>query len=89
MIYNDMLFSDDEAYDEVKAAMYDVMAVLFEHGITVVHVGAIMRLLGVTDEVAAEHDDERIELSETFGELVQGQEQQDEDINVPPGTTFH
>jgi hypothetical protein len=89
MIYKDMLLSDDEIYDEVRAAMYDVLAVLYEHGITVVHVGAMMRLLGVRDEVAAQHDDERVELDETFGELVEVENNNNDDIEVPPGTTFH
>jgi hypothetical protein len=85
-----MLFSDDDVYDEVKAAMFDVLAVLYDHGITTVHVGAIMRLLGVRDEVAAQHDDERVELDEAWGERAEAlNDNNNDDPEVPPGTVFH
>lgn len=84
-----MLLTDDEIYDEVRAAMYDVLAVLYEHGITVVHVGAMMRLLGVHDDVASQHDDERVELDESFEFLAQEDNNNNDDVEVPPGTTFH
>ncbi len=84
-----MFLSDDDIHDSVKAAMFDVLAVLYEHGIRVVHVGAIMRLLGVSDEVAAQHDDERVELDEDFGAHAKALNNNNNDIKVPPGTTFH
>jgi len=68
--------------------MSDVMAVLYENNIRQIHMGAMMRLLGVDGKQASEHDDEIIELDEKFGVMLS-------ELNkivppeAPPGTTFH
>ena len=70
--------------------MINVMAVLYDIGIRKIHTGAIMRLLGVTNDVAAEYDDDYIELDERFPTM---HEQVNTDADSmprpPPGTTFH
>lgn len=63
--------TEEEKLDQlVKVLMADLMSVLFKHGITEVHVGAMMRLMGIDDAVAADHDSERVELSADFAKYV-------------------
>ena len=62
---------DDQPIDlKVKNLMFDLMLVLYSYGITEVNVGALMRVLGVKSEVAAEHDDEEVELTDEFAKYV-------------------
>ena len=46
------------------------MLVLYSHGITEVNVGALMRVLGVSAEEAALHDNEEVELTREFAKYV-------------------
>lgn len=80
----------DPLYDYVRSAMLGVMAVLWANGQRQLHVGAMMRLLGVNEETAALHDDERIDIDENFSEML-------DDVNikhliqsqVPAGAIIH
>ena len=69
--------------------MLDVMAVLYDNGIKNVHMGAMMRLLGVDDSKASEHDSEVIELDEKFGTMLAELNKKVEPIEIPKGTIFH
>ena len=69
--------------------MLDVMAVLYDNGIKNVHMGAMMRLLGVDDSKASQHDSEVIELDEKFGTMLAELNKKVEPIEIPQGTTFH
>jgi hypothetical protein len=70
--------------------MLEVMAVLYVNGQRQLHVGAMMRLIGVDEERAAEHDSARIDIDESFAELAN-------DVNIkyllqsriPDGATIH
>lgn len=57
---------DDELKYECKTIIMELMMVLYKHGITEVHMGGILRLMGVDEEVAQESDEERIVLDEKF-----------------------
>lgn len=46
------------------------MMILYKNDITEVHVGALMRLIGVDEETAQESDDERIQIDEKFSKYV-------------------
>ncbi len=59
----------DPLYDYVRSMMIQIMGVLWRNGQRELHVGAMMRLLGVPDQIAAKHDDERIEIDENFAQL--------------------
>ena len=63
----------DEANVEetVKVLIMEVMMVLYKYNIKEVHLGALMRLIGVTEEVAIESDLERIILDEKFSKYMQ------------------
>lgn len=63
---------DDPALEqEVRILMYELMMVLYRHGITEVHVGGMMRLMGIANEKAAEHDDEMVILDTKFAKYVE------------------
>ena len=80
----------DPLYEFVRTVMLEVMAVLYANGQRQLHVGAMMRLIGVDEERAAEHDAERIDIDESFAELAN-------DVNIkhllqsriPDGATIH
>ena len=62
---------DDLDIDQaVRLAILKLCVVLHDCGITEVHVGGIMRILGVPDDLAQEHDDERIILDNKFVKYV-------------------
>ena len=63
----------DEANVEetVKVLIMEVMMVLYKYNIKEVHLGALMRLIGVTEEVAIKSDLERIILDEKFSKYMQ------------------
>ena len=80
----------DPLYEFVRTVMLEVMAVLYANGQRQLHVGAMMRLFGVDEERAAMHDDDRIDIDESFAELAN-------DVNIkhllqsriPDGATIH
>lgn len=56
----------DDLELRIREIMFSLMTTLYEQGITEVHVGGMMRILGIDDEVAREHDDERMALDDNF-----------------------
>ena len=77
--------TEEELDQSVKTLMLDLMLVLYSHGITEVNVGAMMRVLGVSAEVAAEHDDEAVELTKEFAKYVK----EARETKRPDNTTLH
>jgi hypothetical protein len=65
-----------EVDQAIRMAILNLMAVLYDCGITEVHVGGIMRVLGVPDDKACAHDDERVILDDDFVKYV-------DQINTP------
>lgn len=66
----------DELDIAIRTAIHNLMLVLYEQGITEIHTGGMMRLLGVSDDVAQQYDDERVILDDNFVKYVQ-------EINTP------
>ena len=62
--------TDDEVDQKVRLLMFDIMSALYKHGITEVHVGGVMRVVGVDPELASKHDNELITLDENFAKYV-------------------
>jgi len=60
---------DERVYQYARNMLLELMAVLYANGRRTMHVGAAMRLMGVDDQTASQHDDERIEIDENFGEV--------------------
>lgn len=65
------MLDNPELEAEVRVLMYELMMVLYQHGIREVHVGGMMRLMGVNPDRAAEHDDEMVILDDKFAKYVQ------------------
>ena len=83
-------FEDDPIYEYAKSVMFQIMTVLYINGRTEAHVGAIMRLLGVDEEHARLHDDERIELDENFVKMAVALNMNElTSVQIPQGTTIH
>ena len=81
---------DDLIYQYAKSVMFQLMTVLYINGRTEAHVGAIMRLLGVDEEHARLHDDERIELDENFVKMAVALNMNElTSVQIPQGTTIH
>lgn len=75
--------------EAIKDLVVNVCLVLSEFGITEVHVGGLMRLVGIDEELAAEHDDELMVITD-IQQLPRSGDEQTEIIEVaPPGTTVH
>jgi len=84
-----MLEQDEFLHERIKTIMLEVMGVLYDNNITMVHMGAMMRLLGVPDAKAAEHDNEMIELDEKFGAMLSMLNKDVASVEVPKDATFH
>jgi len=61
---------EEEIEQEVRVLMYELMMVLYQHGIREVHVGGMMRLLGVNNASSSDHDDEMVILDDKFAKYV-------------------
>lgn len=55
----------------VRQTTTEVMLALYKLGYTEIHVGGMMRIIGVSDEFAATHDDQRIVIDEVFAKYLQ------------------
>jgi hypothetical protein len=80
---------DDLLEQRIKNIILDVMAVLYDNGITSVHMGAMMRLLGVDESKASAHDSEIIKIDEKFGNMLSGLNKKVERLEIPKDTTIH
>ena len=58
--------TDEDLEQEVKLIIMELMMVLHKHDIREVHMGGLMRLIGVDEATAQESDEERIVLDEKF-----------------------
>jgi hypothetical protein len=78
------MLDDLEIDQSIRLAILNLMLVLYDCGITEIHIGGIMRILGVPGEKAQAHDDERLVLDDDFVKYV-------EQINTPRPTdqTLH
>ena len=70
------MLDDAELDQAVRLSILNLMVVLYDCGITEVHIGGVMRIMGVPDDKAKQHDDERLILNEEFVKYV-------EQINTP------
>ena len=70
------MFDDAELDQSIRLSILNLMVVLYDCGITEVHIGGVMRIMGVSDRMAQQHDNERLVLDEEFVKYV-------EQINTP------
>ena len=63
---------DETTQDEfIRIATMHLMLVLYREGITKIHMGGLMRVLGVPNETAAEHDNEEVTMDDDFAKYVE------------------
>ena len=75
--------------EAVRDLVVNICLVLSDFGITEVHVGGLMRLVGIEEELAAQHDDELMVITD-IKQLQKQAGEESEIIEVlPPGTTVH
>jgi hypothetical protein len=70
------MLDDLELEQTIRLSILNLMVVLYDCGITEVHIGAVMRLLGIANERAEAHDNQRIVIDEDFVKYV-------DEINTP------
>ena len=70
------MLENTELDQSIRVAILNLMAILYDCGITEIHVGGVMRIMGVSDATAEKHDNERLLLDEEFVKYV-------EQINTP------
>lgn len=61
---------------QVRMALMNLMVVLYSCGITTIHLGGLMRILGVSNQIARRYDKEQLELDDNFVKYV-------DEINEP------
>lgn len=66
--------------------MMGLIGILYENGIQEVHLGGMMRLLGVEEDVAKDYDQHRITLTKSFVSTVREFEKHQP---PPSGTVLH
>ena len=75
--------------EAVRDLVVNLCWVLQDHGITEVHVGGLMRLVGIDEELAAEHDDELMVITD-IQQVPRTKGDTNEILQVaPPGTKLH
>ena len=63
---------DEETQEEIiRIATMHLMLVLYREGISKIHMGGLMRVLGVPNETAAKHDNEEVEMDDDFAKYVE------------------
>ena len=65
-----------EVDQAIRLTILNLMVVLYDCGITEIHVGGLMRILGVPNEKAQAHDNVLVEIDDQFVKYV-------EQINEP------
>jgi hypothetical protein len=70
------MLDDTELDQSIRLSILNLMVVLYDCGITEIHIGGVMRILGVSDSMAQQHDNERLVLDEEFVKYV-------DQINTP------
>jgi hypothetical protein len=65
------MLDDDEKLDEdIRAHVLSLMYVLYEYGLRDVHMGGLLRILGVPDTVAAGFDDKVLGVDADFAKYM-------------------
>ena len=65
------MLDDAELDQAIRLSILNLMVVLYDCGITEVHIGGVMRIMGVPNDKAQQHDDERLVLNEEFVKYVE------------------
>jgi hypothetical protein len=64
------MLDDDKLDDDTRAHVLSLMYILYEYGIHEVHMGGLLRILGVDNEVARDYDDKVFALNDEFAKYM-------------------
>jgi hypothetical protein len=64
------MLDDIELDQQVRMALMNLMVVLYSCGIVKIHLGGLMRILGIDNQVACKYDNEQLVLDEDFVKYV-------------------
>ena len=64
------MLDDIELDQQVRMALMNLMVVLYSCGITTIHLGGLMRILGVSNKIARQYDTEQLHLDDDFVKYV-------------------
>jgi hypothetical protein len=64
------MLEDIELDQQVRMALMNLMVVLYSCGIDKIHLGGLMRILGVSNQIAQQYDNEQLFLDEDFVKYV-------------------
>jgi hypothetical protein len=59
-----------ELDQQIRMALMNLMVVLYSCGIVKIHLGGLMRILGVDNQIACKYDNEHLALDEDFVKYV-------------------
>ena len=80
--------SEDLLTRYMQDVMLDIIAALYANGIRQVHLGGMMRMLGLPESIAAEYDEDRMEITSEFADIIEHKSKTSVPA-VPTGTTIH
>ena len=64
------MLEDIELDQDIRMALMNLMVVLYSCGITTIHLGGLMRILGVSNRIARRYDTEQLHLDDDFVKYV-------------------
>ena len=64
------MLEDIKLDQDVRMALMNLMVVLYSCGITTIHLGGLMRILGVSNRIARRYDTEQLHLDDDFVKYV-------------------
>jgi hypothetical protein len=65
------MLEDIELDQKIRMALLNLMVVLYSCGITKIHLGGLMRIIGIDNAVAGQYDTEQLVLDEEFVKYVE------------------
>ena len=65
------MLDDLKLEEPLRLSILNLMLVLYDCGIKEIHLGGLMRILGVSNEAAAAYDDQLVEVDEDFAKYVE------------------
>lgn len=64
------MFDDQDLDAIVKEAIYGLLLNLYDYGMNEVHLGGLLRILGVANDIAAKYDEDVVILDDDFAKYV-------------------
>lgn len=64
------MFDDQDLDSIVKEAIYGLLLNLYDYGMEEVHLGGMLRILGVANDIAKKYDEDIVILDEDFAKYV-------------------